>query len=99
VDGLTPSDIIAMFHRIGLMETELQNFTMVHPVMSHSHDVSGIITGVNAFAVLRAKRAAGTESLILNTPYFSRNGKLGRRNIAGIATMLAIAEYFQGKSN
>ncbi len=99
---ISPQDFISIFQKMGLTETEVQNFTLVHPIKTSPVDVEGnngkiqssVDVGANAFAVLRGKRAAGTESMIFNTPYFSKNGN-GRRNLVGIATMLALAEYFQ----
>ena len=84
---LSPADFTQLFKRIGFQEVEEQNFTVLDPVSSAE------TPGSNIYAILRAKRAAGTESLIFNVPYFPKNSKQ-RKNTAGVALMLAVAEYF-----
>lgn len=82
----------AFFHRLGLVETELQNYTISDLITKKPQDAG---TGTNVFAVLRAKRAAGTESIVFNAPYFPKNKLDSRKNLAAIGIMFALAEYFQ----
>ena len=47
--------------------------------------------GKNVYAILRAGRAASTESIVLSTPHH-----LAGDNLYGTAVMLALANYFGG---
>lgn len=91
--GVSAEYLQQLFLKIGLSEVELQNYTFIDPVTKNETDA---LRGTNVFAVLRAKRAAGTESLVFNAPYFPRHIS-SRKNLASIALMLALAEYFQSK--
>ncbi|ODM95549.1 Glycosylphosphatidylinositol anchor attachment 1 protein [Orchesella cincta] len=92
-DGkIPPQEFEAFFHRLGLVETELQNYTISDLISKKKQDEG---TGTNVFAVLRAKRAAGTESIVFNAPYFPKNRQSTRRNLAGIGIMFALADYFR----
>ncbi|XP_045476144.1 glycosylphosphatidylinositol anchor attachment 1 protein [Harmonia axyridis] len=55
--------LLAKFQQIGL-DTYTHNFTL-HPVLGKSQK----FTGKNVYGILRAPRAASTESLILSVPY------------------------------
>jgi hypothetical protein len=93
-EKITPEYIEGLFRKIGLAEVELQNYTLTDPVKKK---YKAVVRGTNVFAVLRAKRAAGTEALVFNAPFFPKH-VAGRKNLASIALMLALAEYFQSKS-
>ena len=88
-DPVTVNHIATLFKSFGLQEVELQNYTVRDPVTKEIDQ-----PGTNVYAILRSKRSAGTESLVFNTPFFPNNGP-GRKNLAGIAVMLSLAEYFQ----
>lgn len=91
---IPPHEFQQFFKRLGLAETEVQNYTISDLISKRKQD-EGV--GTNVFAVLRAKRAAGTESLVFNAPYFPRNRQDTRKNLAAIGIMFALAEYFQSK--
>jgi glycosylphosphatidylinositol transamidase len=90
-EKVTPDFIYTLLRDVGLAEVEIQNFTLIDPVTKRAGDS---LKGKNVYAIHRAKRAAGTEALVFNVPFFSRNGA-NRRNFAAIALMLSLAEYFQ----
>ena len=56
---------------------------------------SPLVSGTNVYAILRAGRALGTESLILSAPHQSYNSN----NSCGIAVMMALANYFRSELN
>jgi len=87
-------DMVAVLRNVGFLEAEIQNYTLIHPITTG--DPESTTYGANVFAVLRGKRAPGTESVVFNAPYLTKNGP-GRRNLVGIATMLALAEFFYRK--
>lgn len=91
---IPPHEFQAFFKRLGLAETEIQNYTISDLISKRKQD-EGV--GTNVFAVFRAKRAAGTESIVFNAPYFPRNKHDARKNLAAIGIMFALAEYFQSK--
>ena len=93
-DGIPATEFEAFFHRIGLVETEIQNYTISDLISKKKEDEG---TGTNVFAVMRAKRAAGTESLVFNAPYFPKHRIDSRKNLAAIGIMFALAEYFQSE--
>lgn len=62
-DSLPYPWLIAKFQQIGL-DTYTHNFSL-HPVLGKSNKFSG----KNIYGILRAPRAASTESLILSVPY------------------------------
>jgi len=92
-EKVTPEFIYTLMKSAGMAEVELQNFTVMDPVTKRLEDA---VHGKNVYAVHRAKRAAGTEALVFNTPFFSKHGS-NRKNFAAIALMLALAEYFKSK--
>lgn len=53
-----------------------------------------VLSGTNIYGILRAGRALGTESIILSAPHLSH----GSDNSYGIATMMALANYFKSKT-
>ena len=56
---------------------------------------SPLVSGTNVYAILRAGRALGTESIILSTPHQSYSSN----NSYGIAVMMALANYFRSELN
>ncbi|CAG7786215.1 unnamed protein product [Allacma fusca] len=87
---LIPEDFVEAFQNIGLQEIEEQNFTLYDPITKVP------TRGTNVFAILRAKRSAGTESVIFNVPYFPGNSKW-RKNTPAVALIVALAEYFSNQ--
>jgi len=90
-EKISPQYMQNLLRKMGLAEVELQNFTLMDPVTKKPGDE---VRGTNVFAILRAKRSSGTESVVFNAPFFPRNGST-KKNLAAIALMLAVAEYFQ----
>lgn len=86
-----PKDwIFRQFQDLGL-DTYRQNFTINYPFKMAIKDP---ILGENIFAILRARRAASTEALVMMSPLRSQSSKRVRTH-GGIALMLGLAEQFR----
>ncbi|KAI8998654.1 Gaa1-domain-containing protein [Trametes punicea] len=54
------------------------------------------INGTNAYAVLQAPRASGTEAIVISASWISRTGEGdGTLNLRGVSTLLALAKYLK----
>ncbi|PVD20704.1 hypothetical protein C0Q70_18863 [Pomacea canaliculata] len=86
-----PKDwIFRQFQNLGL-ETYRHNFTIKYPFkMAISQD----LVGENIFAILRARRAASTEALVMATPLRAASTTKTQTD-GGIAVMLGLAEQFR----
>ncbi|KAL4235222.1 Glycosylphosphatidylinositol anchor attachment 1 protein [Mactra antiquata] len=77
------------FREIGL-ETYIQNYTVKYPL----HLVRGqIVPGQNVYSILRARRSASTEAVVLSVPIRSKSSDLPP-TYGGIVLMLGLAKYF-----
>ncbi|KAK3772867.1 hypothetical protein RRG08_024052 [Elysia crispata] len=83
------------FREIGL-ETYQQNFSLIYPFRSVT---TQIVTGENVFSILRARRAASTEALVLSIPLrpLINVNKERPATHGGIALALALAKEFKRK--
>ncbi|KAI0636993.1 Gaa1-domain-containing protein [Trametes polyzona] len=63
----------------------------------YSFDTVGeVINGTNAYAVLQAPRASGTEAIVISASWLSRTGEGdGTLNLRGVSTVLALASYLK----
>ncbi|XP_055892250.1 glycosylphosphatidylinositol anchor attachment 1 protein-like [Biomphalaria glabrata] len=81
------------FKNIGL-ETYAQNFSVIYPFRSFNKKV---VSGENVYAILRARRAASTEALVLSVPLRPLNDKDNTGTGGGIALALGLAQEFKRK--
>ncbi|XP_041424183.1 uncharacterized protein gfus.L isoform X2 [Xenopus laevis] len=65
---------------------------LLHPGVCSSQKVSWMVKGTNVYGILRAPRAASTESLLLSVPCSE-----GQNNNQAVGLLLALASYFRGK--
>ncbi|XP_060564465.1 glycosylphosphatidylinositol anchor attachment 1 protein-like [Ruditapes philippinarum] len=77
------------FREIGL-DAYIQNYTVKYPLQI----VRGqLVPGQNVYAILRARRAASTEAVVLSVPFRSKTSDLPQ-TYGGIIVMLGLAKYF-----
>ncbi|XP_061197375.1 glycosylphosphatidylinositol anchor attachment 1 protein-like [Saccostrea echinata] len=78
------------FREIGL-DTYIQNYSIKYPL-----DIAKgqNIPGQNVYGILRAKRAASTEALVMSTPIRPKDSDLSSTT-GGIVLMMAMAQYFR----
>ncbi|KAK7483076.1 hypothetical protein BaRGS_00025739 [Batillaria attramentaria] len=90
-----PKDwIFQQFQDLGL-DTYRQNFTLKYPFrMSTYAKELQLFRGENIYAILRARRAASTEALVMAAPLRSASNSKGRTD-GGIALMLGLADQFR----
>jgi len=79
----------AQFKQLGL-DVYRQTFTLDYPLANSS------FTGSNVYAILRAPKAASTESLVVTAPHRPPNSP-HQSTDAGIAVILAAAKYFRNQ--
>lgn len=77
------------------LDTYRQNFSVFYPFRSMHKKV---IQGENVYAILRARRVASTEALVLSVPMRSLANKQKTRTGGSIALAIALAEVFKQKS-
>ncbi|GFO42975.1 glycosylphosphatidylinositol anchor attachment 1 protein [Plakobranchus ocellatus] len=87
--------IFKKFREIGL-ETYLQNFSVIYPFRTVAKQVA---TGENVYSILRGRRAASTEALVLSIPLRPLVNVIKERPAThgGIALALALAQEFKRK--
>ncbi|XP_053401359.1 glycosylphosphatidylinositol anchor attachment 1 protein-like [Mercenaria mercenaria] len=77
------------FRDLGL-DTYIQNYTVKYPLQI----VRGqLVPGQNVYAILRARRAASTEAVVLSVPFRAKSSDLSQ-TYGGIVVMLGLAKYF-----
>lgn len=77
------------FQELGL-DTYLQNYTVNYPLQM----VRGqLVPGQNVYGILRARRAASTEAVVLSVPFRAKTSDLPQ-TYGGIVVMLGLAKYF-----
>ncbi|XP_005108658.1 glycosylphosphatidylinositol anchor attachment 1 protein [Aplysia californica] len=86
--------IFEKFRALGL-DTYRHNFSVIYPFKSISKKV---VQGENVFAILRARRAASTEALVLSVPLRPLANKAKPQTGGGIALALALASEFKQKA-
>ena len=79
--------IMDKFVEIGL-DTYSQNYTFRYP-----HNAQKDYHGRNVYGILRAPRTAGTEAVVLSSPF--RSEPSSENTLAGIALMLGLAKAFR----
>ncbi|KAH9499744.1 Glycosylphosphatidylinositol anchor attachment 1 protein [Bulinus truncatus] len=85
--------IFEKFKKMGL-ETYTQNFSVIYPFRSISKKV---VSGENVYSILRARRAASTEAVVLSVPLRPLANKAKTAAGGGVALALALAEEFKQK--
>lgn len=87
--------IYQKFRETGL-ETYQQNFSLIYPFRSVAAQT---LTGENVFSILRARRAASTEALVLSVPLrpLMNTNKERPATHGGVALALALAKEFKSK--
>ncbi|CAL1532748.1 unnamed protein product [Lymnaea stagnalis] len=85
--------IYSKFRELGL-ETFTQNFSVVYPFKSVS---ARVVAGENVYSILRARRTASTEALVLSVPLRPLANKAKTGTGGGIALALALAKEFKQK--
>ncbi|XP_059141219.1 glycosylphosphatidylinositol anchor attachment 1 protein-like [Physella acuta] len=85
--------IYKKFQDMGL-ETFSQNFSVVYPFKSIS---TTVVKGENIFSILRARRSASTEAIVLSVPLRPLGSKEKTGTGGGIALALALATEFKKK--
>jgi glycosylphosphatidylinositol transamidase len=81
------------FQNLGL-ETFQQNFSIIYPFRSLS---TKVMSGVNVYSILRARRSASTEAVVFSVPLRAAAIKVKPATGGGIALALALAEEFKQK--
>jgi len=79
--------IMDKFVEIGL-DSYSQNYTFRYPHYAHKD-----YSGCNVYGILRAPRTAGTEAVVLSSPFISEPSD--ENTLAGIALMLGLAKAFR----
>ena len=82
--------IMDKFVEIGL-DTYIQNYTFRYP-----HDMHRDHYGKNVYGILRAPRTAGTEAVVLSSPFKSEPSD--ENTLAGIALMFGLAKAFRERT-
>ncbi|KAK6185193.1 hypothetical protein SNE40_007481 [Patella caerulea] len=91
-DKKVPKDwIFRKFQDLGL-DTYYHNFSLNYP-FGMPKDKS--IPGQNIYAILRAKRAASTEAVVMSVPLRLPSVTSDEQTSGGIAVMLALAKHFR----
>lgn len=85
--------IYSKFQELGL-ETFSQNFSVVYPFKSVS---ARVVAGENVYSILRARRTASTEALVLSIPLRPLANKIKAGTGGGVALALALAKEFKQK--
>ncbi|OSD01536.1 Gaa1-domain-containing protein [Trametes coccinea BRFM310] len=77
--------------------TEFEKYGIPARTQSYSFDtIGGEISGTNAYGVLQAPRASGTEAIVISASWLSRTGEGdGTLNLRGVSTVLALAKYLK----
>ncbi|KAI9064414.1 Gaa1-domain-containing protein [Trametes sanguinea] len=77
--------------------TEFEKYGIPARTQSYSFDTTGgVINGTNAYGVLQAPRASGTEAIVISASWLSRTGEGdGTLNLRGVSTVLALAKYLK----
>lgn len=84
--------LLGQFRQLGL-DVYRHNFSLHYPLGSKpTHH------GENVFAILRAPRGAGTEAVVLSSPYRMEDSLHGS-TLPGIALMVALAKYFRAQGS
>ncbi|XP_038616179.1 glycosylphosphatidylinositol anchor attachment 1 protein [Tachyglossus aculeatus] len=73
------------------LEVYTQDFARTLPFPDEAHE-RYMVSGTNVYGILRAPRAASTESLVLTVPCSP-----GTRNNQAVGLLLALAAYFRGQ--
>lgn len=73
------------------LEVYTQSFSRKLPFPDETHE-RYIVSGTNVYGILRAPRAASTESLVLTVPYGSDSA-----NSQAVGLLLALAAHFRGQ--
>ncbi|CDO68303.1 Glycosyltransferase Family 48 protein [Trametes cinnabarina] len=75
--------------------TEFEKYGIPARTQRYSFD-STTINGTNAYGVLQAPRASGTEAIVISASWLSRTGEGdGTLNLRGVSTVLALAKYLK----
>ncbi|KAL3206998.1 hypothetical protein MRX96_010330 [Rhipicephalus microplus] len=82
--------LLAQFRQLGL-DVYRHNFSLHYPLGSKPTH-----SGENVYAILRAPRGAGTEAVVLSSPYRMEDNLHGS-TLPGIALMVALAKYFRAQ--
>lgn len=84
--------LLGQFRQLGL-DVYRHNFSLHYPLGSKpTHG------GENVYAILRAPRGAGTEAVVLSSPYRMEDSLHGS-TLPGIALMVALAKYFRAQGS
>ncbi|KAL7283374.1 hypothetical protein ACG7TL_002804 [Trametes sanguinea] len=77
--------------------TKFEKYGIPARTQSYSFDTTGgEISGTNAYGVLQAPRASGTEAIVISASWLSRTGEGdGTLNLRGVSTVLALAKYLK----
>ncbi|KAL1437427.1 hypothetical protein MTO96_001481 [Rhipicephalus appendiculatus] len=84
--------LLAQFRQLGL-DVYRHNFSLHYPLGSKPTH-----SGENVYAILRAPRGAGTEAVVLSSPYRMEDNLHGS-TLPGIALMVALAKYFRAQGS
>ncbi|KAL3859873.1 hypothetical protein ACJMK2_010062 [Sinanodonta woodiana] len=89
--GKLPRDwLYSQFRMIGL-DTYMQNYSIKYPL----HITRGqSVPGQNVYAILRARRTASTEAIVMSTPFRPKGSDL-TQTTGGIVLMLGLARHFR----
>ncbi|XP_029441995.1 glycosylphosphatidylinositol anchor attachment 1 protein [Rhinatrema bivittatum] len=90
VGGMPVAWLAKTMRTLGL-EVYTQSFTRTLPFPDETTE-RYMVKGTNVYGILRAPRAASTESLVLSVPCSE-----GERNNQALGLMLALASYFRGQ--
>ncbi|KAK3581097.1 hypothetical protein CHS0354_033886 [Potamilus streckersoni] len=89
--GKLPRDwLYRQFRMIGL-DTYMQNYSIKYPL----HITRGqTVPGQNVYAILRARRTASTEAIVMSTPFRPKSSDL-TKTTGSIVLMLGLARHFR----
>ncbi|XP_030409934.1 glycosylphosphatidylinositol anchor attachment 1 protein isoform X2 [Gopherus evgoodei] len=90
VGGIPVAWLEKTMWKLGL-EVYKQPFSRTLPFPDEKHE-RYMVKGTNVYGILRAPRAASTESLVLSVPCST-----GQHNSQAVGLMLALASYFRGQ--
>uniref|UniRef100_A0A0B7B3S5 Uncharacterized protein n=1 Tax=Arion vulgaris TaxID=1028688 RepID=A0A0B7B3S5_9EUPU len=85
--------VFEKFQNLGL-ETFQQNFSVLYPFRSVS---TKVVSGVNVYSIVRARRTASTEALVFSVPLRAAANNVKPATGGGIALALALAQEFKQK--